>query len=75
MIRRRRSERAKKPDYAPEVAEPRRQRFPVSPSAHPSSVEFLAAYNAYFDDWVERYDGTPLAAPLWRARTIQEDLA
>lgn len=41
----------------------------LSPLAHPSSVEFLAAYAAYVDREVA-HGYEPLAASCWRERVI-----
>lgn len=36
-----------------------------------SSVEFLAAYNSYYDAYPHWLDAPPLSAGSWRARVIE----
>jgi hypothetical protein len=40
-----------------------------------SSIEFLAAYNRYFDDYPSWVDRPPLSAGSWRERVISGYLA
>jgi hypothetical protein len=67
--RRKRSERVKKPDWQPPRPElqPRREPPPVIGRAivHTSSVEFLAAYTAYFDR-AREMGHAPMSAGQWR---------
>lgn len=63
--RKRRPERARKSEYVPAYQPP----SVISPLAHSSSVEFLAAYATYCD----RTDA-PMPAAQWRAMAIMGDV-
>ena len=70
--RRPRSKRAKSEDYVPPKRErelPRTWDAPIRHDTHPSSVEFLAAYNGYWDAVIQRGDD-PLAPAFWRAAAL-----
>lgn len=70
--RRKRSERTPKPAWQPPPVEPELPRTfepRIREDTHPSSPEFLAAYNAYWDAATERGD-EPMAAPFWRKAAL-----
>jgi hypothetical protein len=71
--RRKRSERQRPAAKAVEAAPARR--LPEIPAtialAHPTSVEFLAAYNSYFDAYPRWLDAPPLSAACWRERVVE----
>lgn len=72
--RKRRSERARKPDPKPAEVERAPIRIPISLGDHPLSPEFLLAYNAAFD--VCRMRGIePLSAVRWRESVLLPVLA
>lgn len=73
--RRRRSERKPSVIVAPvPVARPPASVVPAA-LIDTSSVEFLAAYNRYLDDYPSWIDMPPLSAGSWRARVIEGYLA
>lgn len=47
----------------------------IDPRCHPSSPEFHAAYNAYFDSYPAWVDAPPLQAMAWRERAISGSVA